>query len=339
MVKRPCSFKHNSLTVSTQQFCWEVLMSHFLEVANFSNYVTGGLILTLYVVWASWLEAAFNGILLRSTFELCGLWTGGIVISVVVGGEVGALRSIEEGCSIIIDEMPIHVSIWIFLFQCALVNNCWTGQCGTCLIAVAVSLLPVCCDINHVLSSCLELNSCDVGCDRLPNYFETLVGNIPSTCSAHANITIGKAHFYWLYWSKSIFKIFEALITRCVEIDVASRKNLEVQFVDILFPVVPVGACHTKSNEVPSTRSCNEATTWFFQWLCHNVFSKNSDVLKKVIKTYPQWSYTGGTTPQSVPHFQLHYERKSDMIYYLYRYSPPSISVTPNLNVQENSTL
>lgn len=35
---------------------------------------------------------------------------GGIVISVVVGGEVGLLRSIEEGCSVVIDEMPIHIS-------------------------------------------------------------------------------------------------------------------------------------------------------------------------------------------------------------------------------------
>lgn len=92
------------------------------------------------------------------------------------------------------------------------VNNCWTGQCGTWLVAVAVSvsLLPVCSDINHVLSSYLELNSCDVGCARLPNYFETLVGNIPSACSAHSNIAVGKAHFYWFYWSESIFKIFEA---------------------------------------------------------------------------------------------------------------------------------
>lgn len=32
------------------------------------------------------------------------------MISVVVGGEVGLLRSIEEGCSVVIDEMPIHVS-------------------------------------------------------------------------------------------------------------------------------------------------------------------------------------------------------------------------------------
>ncbi|KAG0581619.1 hypothetical protein KC19_4G266300 [Ceratodon purpureus] len=35
---------------------------------------------------------------------------GGIVISVVVGGEVGLLRSIEEGCGVVIDEMPIHIS-------------------------------------------------------------------------------------------------------------------------------------------------------------------------------------------------------------------------------------
>lgn len=33
------------------------------------------------------------------------------MISVVVGGEVGLLRSIEEGCGAVIDEMPIHVSI------------------------------------------------------------------------------------------------------------------------------------------------------------------------------------------------------------------------------------
>lgn len=31
------------------------------------------------------------------------------MISVVVGGEVGMLRSIEEGCGVVIDEMPIHV--------------------------------------------------------------------------------------------------------------------------------------------------------------------------------------------------------------------------------------
>jgi hypothetical protein len=41
------------------------------------------------------------------------------VISVVVGGEVRALRNTEEGCSIVIDEMPIHVSTSIFLFQYA----------------------------------------------------------------------------------------------------------------------------------------------------------------------------------------------------------------------------
>lgn len=35
---------------------------------------------------------------------------GGIVISVVVGGEVGLLRSIEEGCCVTIEEMPIHIS-------------------------------------------------------------------------------------------------------------------------------------------------------------------------------------------------------------------------------------
>ena len=33
------------------------------------------------------------------------------MISVVVGGEVGLLRSIEEGCGVVIDEMPIHVSV------------------------------------------------------------------------------------------------------------------------------------------------------------------------------------------------------------------------------------
>lgn len=32
------------------------------------------------------------------------------MISVVVGGEVGLLRSIEEGCGVVINEMPIHVS-------------------------------------------------------------------------------------------------------------------------------------------------------------------------------------------------------------------------------------
>eukprot|EP00249_Psilotum_nudum_P015479 c25348_g1_i3 orf=187-858(+) len=34
---------------------------------------------------------------------------GGIAINMVVGGEVALLRNIEEGCSIIIDEMPIHI--------------------------------------------------------------------------------------------------------------------------------------------------------------------------------------------------------------------------------------
>jgi len=42
--------------------------------------------------------------------------TGGIVISVVVGGEVGLLRSIEEGCGVVIDEMPIHVSVAMLVF-------------------------------------------------------------------------------------------------------------------------------------------------------------------------------------------------------------------------------
>lgn len=38
------------------------------------------------------------------------------MISVVVGGEVGLLRSIEEGCGVIIDEMPIHVSATTLVF-------------------------------------------------------------------------------------------------------------------------------------------------------------------------------------------------------------------------------
>ncbi|KAF3788492.1 ATP-dependent RNA helicase [Nymphaea thermarum] len=33
----------------------------------------------------------------------------GVVINMVVGGEVVILKSIEEGCGIIIEEMPIHV--------------------------------------------------------------------------------------------------------------------------------------------------------------------------------------------------------------------------------------
>lgn len=219
-------------------------LGHFLEVVNFSNYVIGGLILALYFCLGKLTGSSFYLDPLRSTSELCGLWTGGIVISVVVGGEVGALRSIEEGCSIVIDEMPIHVSISIFLFQYALVNNCWTGQCGTCLVPVAVFLLPVCSDINHVLSSCFELNSCDVGCARLPNYFETLVGNIPSTCSAHSNIAVGKAHFYWSPFSRFLRHEFRG-VSKWMRLDVARRKNLEVQFVHFLFPV-PVGALSYK---------------------------------------------------------------------------------------------
>lgn len=35
------------------------------------------------------------------------------MISVVVGGEVGLLRSIEEGCCVTIEEMPIHVGLVI----------------------------------------------------------------------------------------------------------------------------------------------------------------------------------------------------------------------------------
>lgn len=81
-----------------------------MEVVDFSNYVIGGVILSLYVVGqVDWKQLYLYPF--RSTSELFGLCTGGIVISVVVGGEVGALRIIEEGCSIIIDEMPIHVSI------------------------------------------------------------------------------------------------------------------------------------------------------------------------------------------------------------------------------------
>ncbi|XP_031491493.1 uncharacterized protein LOC116258466 [Nymphaea colorata] len=34
----------------------------------------------------------------------------GVVINMVVGGEVVILKSIEEGCGIIIEEMPIHIS-------------------------------------------------------------------------------------------------------------------------------------------------------------------------------------------------------------------------------------
>lgn len=36
-------------------------------------------------------------------------WSGGIVISMLVGGEVALLRNIEEGCGIVIEEMPIQI--------------------------------------------------------------------------------------------------------------------------------------------------------------------------------------------------------------------------------------
>ncbi|KAJ7530192.1 hypothetical protein O6H91_15G084300 [Diphasiastrum complanatum] len=36
--------------------------------------------------------------------------SGGILINIIVGGEVGILKNIEEGCGIVIDEMPIHIS-------------------------------------------------------------------------------------------------------------------------------------------------------------------------------------------------------------------------------------
>lgn len=37
------------------------------------------------------------------------LYHVGIVISMLVGGEVSLLRNIEEGCGLIIEEMPIQV--------------------------------------------------------------------------------------------------------------------------------------------------------------------------------------------------------------------------------------
>jgi hypothetical protein len=37
-----------------------------------------------------------------------GVW-GGIVINVVVGAEVATLCKLEEGCGVVIDEMPINV--------------------------------------------------------------------------------------------------------------------------------------------------------------------------------------------------------------------------------------
>ncbi|XP_057856309.2 uncharacterized protein LOC131065711 isoform X3 [Cryptomeria japonica] len=35
---------------------------------------------------------------------------GAIVINMVVGGEVVSLKNIEEGCGLVIEEMPIHIS-------------------------------------------------------------------------------------------------------------------------------------------------------------------------------------------------------------------------------------
>lgn len=34
---------------------------------------------------------------------------GGIVINVVVGAEVATLCKLEEGCGVVIDEMPINI--------------------------------------------------------------------------------------------------------------------------------------------------------------------------------------------------------------------------------------
>eukprot|EP00246_Nothoceros_aenigmaticus_P017364 TRINITY_DN8439_c0_g1_i1.p1 TRINITY_DN8439_c0_g1~~TRINITY_DN8439_c0_g1_i1.p1 ORF type:complete len:229 (+),score=25.65 TRINITY_DN8439_c0_g1_i1:126-812(+) len=39
-----------------------------------------------------------------------GSGIGGVIINVVVGGEVGTLRTIEDSCGVIIEEMPIHIS-------------------------------------------------------------------------------------------------------------------------------------------------------------------------------------------------------------------------------------
>jgi hypothetical protein len=49
---------------------------------------------------------------------------------VVVGGEVGLLRSIEEGCGVVIDEMPIHVSV------CCIVHTIFIA------CAAATSIMP-----------------------------------------------------------------------------------------------------------------------------------------------------------------------------------------------------
>lgn len=62
-----------------------------------------------------------------ATFVVASIWVkilwlmggsthaDGVVINMVVGGEVVILRSIEEGCGIIIEEMPIHVGDLVLL--------------------------------------------------------------------------------------------------------------------------------------------------------------------------------------------------------------------------------